>query len=379
MFDRIPLPLSWPVYVSQADAPRTPSGADGGCRPRRSFSAPRTEPPTAQSASIPGAARALRLRTASSTSRAGIPSRPARIRRAGAPGASMISSAMAGSGRARCSRRFPVPAARLLSGVFRRLLRRRALRHERRVPGDGARVAQADVPQLVPPTVSVRLRDVPMRRDHDPIHRSSRRLPTMCGITCSSRRGSCRRSISTMRSARRSSMRSASCRGTRITRAENRLLARHRTEIFAQLAGLTRIVELGPGDGRKLQTLVAGTSEPLTAHLVDVSAGALARAAHTLSDALHVTRRHPPGVVRGWARRGHARSPAARQGRGPDDRTLVLFLGSNIGNFDSVARQPRCSTASAALARARRRVPASARISSSRSAISCLPTTIRSV
>ena len=92
-----------------------------------------------------------------------------------------------------------------------------------------------------------------------------------------------------------------------ITRAETRLLERHRTEIFAHLPGLTRLVELGPGDGRKLKTLVEGTSEPLIAHLVDVSAGALERAAHTLSDALNLTRRHAPGAVRGRARRDHAR------------------------------------------------------------------------
>ena len=114
-----------------------------------------------------------------------------------------------------------------------------------------------------------------------------------------------------MRSARRSSTRSASCRGT-ASRARrpgcSHVIARRSSRI---LRGLTRLVELGPGDGRKLQTLVAGTSEPLTAHLVDVSAGALARAAHTLSDAPNVTRRHAPGVVRGRARRDHARRPPA--------------------------------------------------------------------
>jgi L-histidine N-alpha-methyltransferase len=112
-----------------------------------------------------------------------------------------------------------------------------------------------------------------------------------------------------------------------ITRAENRLLASHRKEIFAQLPGLTRIVELGPGDGRKLQTLVEGTSDPLIAHLVDVSAEALARAAHTLSDALHVA------VVTHQASFENGLDQIAHH----DERTLVLFLGSNIGNFDPSA------------------------------------------
>jgi dimethylhistidine N-methyltransferase len=141
-----------------------------------------------------------------------------------------------------------------------------------------------------------------------------------------------------------------------ITRAENRLVARHREEIFARLPGLTRIVELGPGDGRKLQTLVDGTAEPLTAHLVDVSAGALARAAHTLSDALHVTVvRHEASFENGLdaiareIRRTAFAEP--RSGRSaPAGRTLVLFLGSNIGNFDPPAAAALLERISAVLA-----------------------------
>ena len=111
-----------------------------------------------------------------------------------------------------------------------------------------------------------------------------------------------------------------------ITRAESRLLERHRHEIFAHLPELTRIVELGPGDGRKLQTLVEGTTDALTAHLIDVSRGALARATHTLSDAFNVTVfPHQASFEDGLDAIAHATS---------GERTLVLFLGSNIGNFD---------------------------------------------
>jgi len=114
-----------------------------------------------------------------------------------------------------------------------------------------------------------------------------------------------------------------------ITRAESRLLSNHRGEIFARVAGLGRIVELGPGDGRKLQTLLEGTAEPLIAHLIDVSAGALARAVHTLSDSANVT------VVSHEASFEDGLEDVARLP--PDGMQLVLFLGSNLGNFDPAA------------------------------------------
>jgi L-histidine Nalpha-methyltransferase len=117
----------------------------------------------------------------------------------------------------------------------------------------------------------------------------------------------------------------------RITLAETRLLARHREDIFKSVPGLTRIIELGPGDGRKLRTFVDGTSEPLIAHLVDVSPLALARAAHALSEALHVeVATHKASFEDGLA------EAAAMRGES-EDRTLVLFLGSNLGNFDPPA------------------------------------------
>jgi L-histidine N-alpha-methyltransferase len=143
-----------------------------------------------------------------------------------------------------------------------------------------------------------------------------------------------------------------------ITRAEMLLLERHRTEIFAHLPELTRLVELGPGDGRKLKTLVEGTSEPLIAHLVDVSAGALERAAHTLSDALNlsvVTHQAPfedglDAIMRveddAFGRVDD--DTIMRQESG--DRTLVLFLGSNIGNFDQRGSATLLSRIAASLA-----------------------------
>jgi len=127
-----------------------------------------------------------------------------------------------------------------------------------------------------------------------------------------------------------------------ITRAEMQLLECHRREIFAHLPALTRLVELGPGDGRKLKTLVEGTSEPLIAHLVDVSAGALERAAHTLSDALNLS------VVTHQAPFEDGLDTIMREESG--DPTLVLFLGSNIGNFDQRGSAALLSRIAASLA-----------------------------
>ena len=134
-----------------------------------------------------------------------------------------------------------------------------------------------------------------------------------------------------------------------ITRAENQLLASHRRDIFTSLAELTRIVELGPGDGRKLKTLVEGTSEPLTVHLVDLSAGALARAAHTLSDAAHVAVfTHEASFEDGLDML--APDPRSNSSGELRQRTLALFLGSNIGNFDPPAAAAFLAHIRAALA-----------------------------
>ena len=77
------------------------------------------------------------------------------------------------------------------------------------------------LPQLVPAALPVRLRDVPLRgrrRDAvdlaDPVDLRPRVRRGSRPSTCSARRASCRRSISTTRSARRCSRRSAGCRGT---------------------------------------------------------------------------------------------------------------------------------------------------------------------
>lgn len=113
-----------------------------------------------------------------------------------------------------------------------------------------------------------------------------------------------------------------------VTRAESRLLAAHADAVFAGAGPVSTLVELGPGSGAKLRLLLdsaASRRGPLDVHLVDVSASALAVAAQTLEplpDVRVVTHQatYDAGLrdARAWA----------------GGRTLVAFLGSNIGNFD---------------------------------------------
>jgi len=115
----------------------------------------------------------------------------------------------------------------------------------------------------------------------------------------------------------------------RITRAETRLLAAHAREIFDR--GVDTIVELGGGNGEKLMTLVhsgrRAPVRPLDLRLIDVSASALAWSARALSvlDAVNIVT-YEASYETGLA--------AARAATEASSRTLALFLGSNIGNFD---------------------------------------------
>jgi dimethylhistidine N-methyltransferase len=113
----------------------------------------------------------------------------------------------------------------------------------------------------------------------------------------------------------------------RITRAESRLLASHAAELHARLPPLGAIVELGPGNGEKLRlVLEAGPPEEIDVHLVDLSVRALDTATRTLDVFPNARiRTHVAAYER-------ALYELAGQLHG---RTLLLFLGSNIGNFDA--------------------------------------------
>ena len=113
-----------------------------------------------------------------------------------------------------------------------------------------------------------------------------------------------------------------------ITRAEQRLLERLASDIISRVAPISTIIELGPGSGLKLATLLsARPAGPMTVHLVDVSAAALEAAGRALAS--HIDLEVVPHEATYEA--GLSEIAGSRRAGG---RTLTLFLGSNIGNFD---------------------------------------------
>lgn len=113
-----------------------------------------------------------------------------------------------------------------------------------------------------------------------------------------------------------------------VTRAEMRLLRSHGRAVLGRFGVPAHVVELGAGNGTKLAALLgasAGTVRP-TVHLVDVSAAALETAARTVGAAAPVAvATHQASYEEGLE---HLRRPRL------SGRALVLFLGSNLGNYE---------------------------------------------
>lgn len=118
----------------------------------------------------------------------------------------------------------------------------------------------------------------------------------------------------------------------RVARIEQSLLRAHAASIFGRLPAISTVVELGPGSGEKLLTLLAAAPGPaVTVHLVDVSPAALDQAAIGLATLPSLTLvAHESTYLEGLA------AAVGRPGGGGAG-ALVVFLGSNIGNFDPPA------------------------------------------
>ena len=107
-----------------------------------------------------------------------------------------------------------------------------------------------------------------------------------------------------------------------ITRAEAALLRAHGREIIEAAGAPLELIELGPGNGEKL-SLILQHCPAARVHLIDVSAAALASARTRLRQSYDVE----VSICEAEFAGGLAALPKTRCKR------LILFLGSNIGNF----------------------------------------------
>jgi dimethylhistidine N-methyltransferase len=121
----------------------------------------------------------------------------------------------------------------------------------------------------------------------------------------------------------------------RITRAESRLLTRSANEMVAPVEDPVTVLELGCGSGEKVALLAEALRtrrRRVAIHLIDISATALELSERTLGALEHVSVVGHRATYEDGLRRA-ARERPAKGG------LLVLFLGSNIGNFDPPASQ----------------------------------------
>ena len=114
-----------------------------------------------------------------------------------------------------------------------------------------------------------------------------------------------------------------------LTRADERILRTHSSDIVSAYRGLCVVAELGSGSGRKTRHLLEGLggAAPVTYYPIDISGAALSRCEVELSQVDGV--RVDP--VEADYLTGLSLVASRRRGKEP---MLVLFLGSTIGNFE---------------------------------------------
>jgi L-histidine Nalpha-methyltransferase len=117
-----------------------------------------------------------------------------------------------------------------------------------------------------------------------------------------------------------------------LTRADERLLRRHASEIVDRLATPVAVAELGSGSGKKSRWVLEALcrKQRTSYYPVEISPSALAMCERELRDIDSIS-------ILGFEREyldGLLEVAAHRQG---GQHLLVLFLGSTIGNFDRTA------------------------------------------
>ena len=116
-----------------------------------------------------------------------------------------------------------------------------------------------------------------------------------------------------------------------VTRTERGILSKHAAEIVARAAGnqILRVVELGAGSADKtrlLLTAAADRQETVFYEPVDVSASALVEAQMRIEDEL-------PGVIV-CPRVQDYTQDLELDSTLPNERRLLMYIGSSIGNFE---------------------------------------------
>ncbi|MEO8048901.1 MAG: L-histidine N(alpha)-methyltransferase [Acidobacteriota bacterium] len=117
-----------------------------------------------------------------------------------------------------------------------------------------------------------------------------------------------------------------------LTRAEDRILREHATEIVERLQTPLTVAELGSGNGQKTRGLLEAlcVRDPTSYYPIEISPAALAMCKREVADIQAIS---ILGLERDYLD-GLAEVAASRRQGKP---LLVLFLGSTIGNFDPPA------------------------------------------
>ncbi|HXJ15626.1 MAG TPA: L-histidine N(alpha)-methyltransferase [Candidatus Polarisedimenticolia bacterium] len=117
-----------------------------------------------------------------------------------------------------------------------------------------------------------------------------------------------------------------------LSRAGMRLLKRHSAEMLERVAGPVVVAELGSGSGQKTRWLLEAIArrQRVNYHPIDISGSALFRCQQELAEMDMVS-------ILGFERAYLDGLQEVAQRHREDERLLVLFLGSTIGNFDRPA------------------------------------------
>lgn len=117
-----------------------------------------------------------------------------------------------------------------------------------------------------------------------------------------------------------------------LSRAGMRLVERHSADVIERIPGRVIVAELGSGSGQKTRWLLEALArrQRVNYYPIDISGSALSRCTQELAQIEQVSivgleRAYLDGLQEVVARRGE------------EERLLVLFLGSTIGNFDRPA------------------------------------------